>query len=223
MAKQVQRRPSPSVPPKNHQSVHQTATRARAPGRQVVGAADARPIRSSYVEAIAVYEQAMLALQRREFASAAEQLSQIVQKYPQEKELAERARLYLALCERHTRPLSAEPRSITERLYAATLALNAAEVTRAIAYLEQVLADDAENDQALYMLAVSHSARGETELAIGYLQRAIATNPENRVLARTDPDLAAIRSDEAVSALLDGPLIAPDGDRRRTSVSRTGR
>lgn len=165
----------------------------------------------------------MRTLQQRNFVRAAELLSRVVQAYPQEKELAERARLYVALCERQIQPLSAEPQSVTERLYAATLALNAADVGRAIGYLEQVLADDSANDQALYMLAGAYAARGETDLAIGYLQRAIATNPENRVLARTDPDLAAIRSDEAVAALLEGPLPPPDGDRRRTSLSRTGR
>lgn len=169
-----------------------------------------------------MYEQGLRSLQERNFGRAAELLARVVQGFPQEKELTERARLYLAVCERQMQPPSAEPQSTAERLYAATLALNAAEVDRAIRHLEQVLAEDASNDQALYMLAGAHAARGQTEVAIGYLQRAIATNPENRVLARTDPDLAAIRSDEAVAALLDGSLPA-DENRRRSAASRTER
>lgn len=165
----------------------------------------------------------MRTLQQRNFARAAELLGRIVTSYPQEKELGERARLYVALCQRQIQPPSDEPQSVNERLYAATLALNAAEVDRAIGYLERVLEDDAVNDQALYMLATAYAARGATDLAIGYLQRAIATNPENRALARTDPDLAAIRSDETVTALLDGSMLAPGVDRRRTSLSRNGR
>lgn len=179
--------------------------------------------RSTYIEAVGVYEEGLRTLQQRNFARAAELLSRVVKAYPEEKELAERARLYLAVCERQTQPPSAEPQSVDERLYAATLALNAADVARAITHLEQVLQDEAANDQALYMLAGAYATRGQTDLAVGYLQRAIATNPENRALARTDPDLAALRADKTVAALLDGPMRPVGTDRRRASSPRSGR
>jgi tetratricopeptide (TPR) repeat protein len=172
---------------------------------------------------MAVYEQAVRTVQQRNFPRAAELLGQLVGAYSHEKELVERARLYLNLCERHIQPPDAEPQSVGERLYAATLALNAADPERAIGYLERVLHDEAANDRALYLLAAAHAARGDAELAVGYLRRAIATNPENRALARTDPDLDSLRSDEAVAALLEGPIRPGDGDPRRNGPSRNGR
>jgi tetratricopeptide (TPR) repeat protein len=222
MAKQARRQQPPSL---SKDARNQTQNTRTPSGHRAevspTAAADDPQYRSSYLEAVALYEQAVQTLQQRDFPRAAELLGQVVRAYSQEKELVERARLYLGLCERHIRPPDAEPQSISERLYAATLALNAAEIDRAIGYLERVLEDDRANDRALYMLASAYAARGQVDLAIGYLQRAIATNPENRALARTDPDLESLRSDEAVAALLEGPILPVD--RRRTDLSRSGR
>ena len=63
--------------------------------------------------------------------------------------------------------------------------------------------EDPDNDHALYMLAVAHAQRGEHAEAIAHLERAIALNPENRALARRDPDLEPLRDDEAFRAALD--------------------
>ena len=53
------------------------------------------------------------------------------------------------------------------------------------------------------MLAVAHAQRGEHAEAIAHLERAIALNPENRALARRDPDLEPLRDDEAFRAALE--------------------
>jgi hypothetical protein len=77
-----------------------------------------------------------------------------------------------------------------------------------------VVERDAAHDRALYLLATAHAQRGEPGLAIPYLQRAVEANPENRALARTDPDLEALRSDRAVAALLEPPADGRRGPAR---------
>ena len=69
--------------------------------------------------------------------------------------------------------------------------------------------EDPDNDHALYMLAVAHAQRGEHAEAIAHLERAIALNPENRALARSDPDLEPLRDDEAFRAALEAPARPP--------------
>jgi tetratricopeptide (TPR) repeat protein len=109
---------------------------------------------------------------------------------------------------------------VAERIYAATLALNAGDIDRAIDYLDGVLREDPANDQALYMLATAHAQRGNVEVAIPYLEQAIASNPDNRVLARFDPDLAGLRAEDTIAALLESPLLHTDGDRKRSVRTR---
>lgn len=158
--------------------------------------------RSRHEAALALYEQAIRRLQRHNFVKAAELLGHVTASYPEERDLIERSRLYLALCARHLTPPAAEPQDNRERLYAATLALNSGKPDLAIAYLNRVRTDEPSNDQALYLLAVSHAERREPELAIGYLRQAIEANPKNRVRARADSDLDSLRGAAGLIALL---------------------
>lgn len=185
------------------------------------------PRRASYPEAVGLYEQGVRLIQQHDFARAADLLSRLVSSFPQERELCERARLYLSLCDRQLRPAASEPQSLPERIYAATLAMNAGEVERATAYLEGVLREDPGNDRALYMLATAYAQRGNVQVAIPYLQQAIASNPDNRVLARFDPDLAGLRAEDTIAALLESPLLQHDGSSidsgRKAALRRNGR
>ena len=75
--------------------------------------------------------------------------------------------------------------------------------------------EDPDNDHALYMLAVAHAQRGEHAEAVAHLERAIALNPENRALARRDPDLEPLRDDDAFRAALDAPTSVTTAAARR--------
>src|SRR5205823_15089868 len=108
----------------------------------------------------------------------------------------------------------ATPQTIQERLFASTLAINGGRYDEAISHLHLVRDEDPDNDHALYMLAVAHAQRGEHAEAIAHLERAIAVNPENRGLARRDPDLEPLHDDDAFRGALDGAgLSRLDADR----------
>jgi tetratricopeptide (TPR) repeat protein len=141
-------------------------------------------------------------LQQHNFAKAAELFGHLTAVHPEERDLLERSRLYLTICFRQLSPLVSEPADNRERLYAATLALNAGQLDEATGYLDRICQDEPANDQALYLLAVVHTERRDPELAIRYLAQAIEANPENRSLARVDPDLDALRGATGLAALL---------------------
>jgi len=161
--------------------------------------------RSTYVEAVAVYERALEALQRHEYGTAGDMLESVLRIYPEEKELHERVKLYLNICRRQAAPREATPQTIDERLYASTLAINSGKYDEAIVHLRLVRDEDPDNEHALYMLAVAHAQRGEHAEAVAHLERAISLNPENRAQARRDPDLDPLHDDEAFRAALDAP------------------
>jgi tetratricopeptide (TPR) repeat protein len=180
--------------------------------------APAPPVRrSTYFEAVALYERGLESLQRHDFPAATDLFESVLRQYPEEKELHERVRLYLNICRRQATPRQAEPRTVEERLYAATLAINGGKYDLAISELRLVRDEDPDNDHALYMLAVAHAQRGEMAEAIAHLERAIALNPENRGIARIDEDLEPLRGDDAFRAALESPSISPMAplDRRR--------
>lgn len=224
----------PKRPTTRSTKAHQPALPTGRAARARESASPTRPApapqrRSASIEAVALYERGLAALQRHEYAAAANLLGSVLRQYPEEKELHERVRLYLNICQRQATQRETAPRTIDERLYAATLAINGAQYDQAIAHLRLVRDEDPDNDHALYMLAVAHAQRGEHAEAVAHLERAIALNPENRALARHDPDLEALREDDAFRMALETrPATlksdhAADRDRRRPLKTRSAR
>ena len=217
MAKQ--RRPQPrSI--KESPSPQRTAQTAPPPSNPPTPPAPSK--RSTYVEAVALYEQGLERLQQHDYRGAADRLEAVLARFPEEKELHERVKLYLNVCRKQASAVESSPQTVEERLYASTLALNGGRYDEAISHLRLVRDEDPDNDHALYMLAVAHAQRGELAEAVAHAERAMAMNPENRALARTDPDLDPLRDDESFRAALDAPSL-PRLERRRPVRPRSAR
>jgi tetratricopeptide (TPR) repeat protein len=168
-----------------------------------------------------VYEQGVRALQAREYTRAAAILQSVIDLYPDEKELHERARLYLNVVQRQTVPLDSTPKSREERVYAVTLAINRGAYAEALATLRVLEAEAPDNDHVQYMLAVVHAQRGELTQAASYLQRAVELSSENRVLASQDADLDPLRRDPLFRTVLE--RATSPRDRRASARSRSPR
>lgn len=171
--------------------------------------------------AVEVFERGFRALQVRHFREAADILASILERYPDEKELHERVRVYIAICERQCDPKRDQrPRTVEERINAATVALNRGAFAEALEFLSSVKTEDTENDAVCYMLAVAHAGLGDADSAVSHLHEAIELNPDNRFLAAQDSDLEALREHAAFVALLDSP---PPPRRRTASRTRSTR
>jgi tetratricopeptide (TPR) repeat protein len=178
------------------------------------------PPTPAHLEAVALYERGVEALQRRAFDAAASSFRDILGRYPEEREIHERARLYLKVCERELVAAPSGPQTAEERLLSATVALNAGDYDGALALLRGVQANDAENDLAEYMLAVIAAARADEVVALDHLKRAIELNPENRALARQDGDFEALRGSEGFRILVEPVPGVLTARRRRLRLAR---
>ena len=166
---------------------------------------------------MAIYERGVQALQRHDYAGAAELFRTVIDRYPEERELLERAHLYLRVCERETSRQAAPPQTPVDHVYAATVALNSGDHAGAIGHLQRALSADQDNDHAHYIMAATLSLRGRRDEALEHLRRSIALNPENRTQARQDPDLENIRDHEGFRSALETPAAGrrPVAARRR--------
>lgn len=165
-----------------------------------------------------MYERGLQALQRRDFAASAEALRTVIERYPDERELLERARLYLKVCERELEPKEPTPKTADEWVYAATVALNAGDETTAQRHLQRALAEDTRHDHAHYMMAVVSARRNDSAAALDHLRQAVSLNPENRSLARQDPDLDVLRDEPAFRTALEAP--GADGVTTRSAAPK---
>jgi len=154
---------------------------------------------------VSLYERGLQALQRRDFAAAAEALRNVIARYPDERELLERARLYLKVCERELEPKEPPPRTADEWVYAATAAMNASDEPAALHHLARALEANPRHDHAHYLMAIANLRRGDRERAVEHLRQALTLNPGNRAVARQDPDLEPLRDTVAYREYVEGP------------------
>jgi tetratricopeptide (TPR) repeat protein len=187
---------------------------ARAPEPAAVAPPPA-PRKPGYYEALAMYENGVRALQRHDYPGAATQFRTIMERYPEERELQERSHLYLRVCERETARRPATPQTPQERVYAATVALNAGDTAAALDHLTRALTDAPESDHAHYIMSVALASKGDSARALEHLRQAITLNPENRALARQDPDLEPLRHSEDFRDLTEGVTAGRSKARKR--------
>ena len=175
------------------------------------------PRRSTYADAVLLYERGLHALQAKRYRDAADTLKRVIAEFPEEIELHERAQLYIRVCERQLAPLDDTPKTPEEQIYAATLALNAGAFDRAVSLLNAVLQRHADNDAAEYMLGVAMATKGDQQGAMRHLARALELNPDSRDSLRKEPELESLRETPELRALL---AAASRRDRRPKGTRR---
>jgi tetratricopeptide (TPR) repeat protein len=193
------------------------AVTPKEPVRTETPAPPAAVRKPAFYEALAIYETGVRALQRHDFIAAAENFREVIQRYPGERELVERARLYLQVCERETARRPALPQTPSESVYAATVALNAGDVGTALSHLNKALEQAPDSDHAHYIMAVALTERGDSTRALTHLRQAIELNPDNRLNAIQDPDLLELRDLDAFREVLGA---ASQLNRRRVRARR---
>lgn len=201
-----------------------TAGARTGTARTLATANEASPLapapKPTYHEAVAMYERGLQALQRRDFATSAAVLRNVIERYPDERELLERARLYLKVCERELEPKAPPaPKTADEWVYGATVSLNEDNEAAAVQHLRRALETDPRHDHAHYMMAVASMRRGDPSTAIEHLHQAIVLNPDNRSLARQDPDFDALRDLPGFRAALDAAPAAADAESAGKAVA----
>jgi predicted Zn-dependent protease len=156
----------------------------------------------------------MEALQGHRYTDSAEAFSALVSGFPGERALLDRARVYLDPCARELRRQPAQPTTPEERLTAATAALNDGDETRAERLVQAVLAEEPDQDLALYLSAAIHARRGRRDEALAGLRHAIALRPDVAAQATLDPDFDSLHDSEAFRAITAQAAALPRRARR---------
>jgi tetratricopeptide (TPR) repeat protein len=116
--------------------------------------------------------------------------------------VAERARVYLRLCERKLSHPTPPPRKAEDLYTLGVGALNSGQLSDAIEYLNKAQKLGPNVEHIRYALAAAYSLRGDAENALQHLKEAIALRPENRIQARRDEDFQALATDARFKELV---------------------
>jgi len=150
---------------------------------------------------LAAFESAMKLFHARRFQEACE-LFQLAAKGP-ERDIANRARMHLTMCEQRLQRGSVTPVGSPEDHYTYGIALiNTRKLTDARAHLEKALALEPDADHIHYAMALAQALDGDHTNAHLHLKRAIELEPRNRLIARQDADFAPLANQPPFDALI---------------------
>lgn len=197
-----------STTKKSPRGPKKTATARNTQQNSVVEARKKR-----YQEALVVYQTGLENLQSHKYKAALTSFDGLINNFPDERELLERARLYLRVCERELQaPQTVE--TFEHHVLAATMALNAGQPTEAIKHLHEAGTQHTNNDKVEYLLGLATAAQEDHQNAVAHLLRSIELNPNNRFPARTEQGFDFIREDENIVKALELPQ---DPDNQETT------
>jgi len=119
-----------------------------------------------------------------------------------ERDVAQRARLNIAMCDRRLQDTTVSLRSSEDYYNYGVALLNTRKVEEARGHLEKALVLAPEADHIHYALALAEALSGDLANAHDHLKRAIDLEPRNRILARQDADFGSILNLPAFDLLI---------------------
>lgn len=151
-------------------------------------------------QAVEQYEAAVRLMQGQKFEKA-KVLFEKAMTGPS-RELAERARVHLNICEQRLKRQSAPIRTPDDHYNLAVALINSGRLVEAEQHLNRVLKLTPRADHVYYALSAVQSLRGDIEGALDNLKTAIDLEPRNRYLARNDRDFTALTEDPRFADLV---------------------
>ncbi|HET7453783.1 MAG TPA: hypothetical protein VFL12_13635 [Thermoanaerobaculia bacterium] len=146
------------------------------------------------------YEKGTAALQKKKYEEAEKHFRALVDGFGDERELADRARLYLAVCQRQTKAAARPAGDAEDVYYAALVEKNRRNYQGAIEQLKKSVRRNGDG-KVPYLLACCYAQINEAESALEALEQAIAEDEGSRALARRDPDFDPLRSSDVFQKL----------------------
>ncbi len=153
------------------------------------------------------YERAIKLLYKGDYSKAQKSFESILERYPEQKQVTARIKVFLRLCEENRARPAAPPKSPAELYDAGVYEHNRGQYEAAIEFFKKALkkAGEEPNPGAVHGgMAASYARMGAPEEALQNLEKAIEADEVNRFHAQHDPDFESLGSNDEFRGLVGG-------------------
>ncbi len=162
---------------------------------------EASAVRTAEERQAAQFDKAVRLFQSRKFGRARTMFERVIG--GPNVVLNHRAGVYLRICEGQSARAKPRLQTVEENYNYAVQLINDSRLKEAETYLNRALRMDRNAAHALYALSVLKVLTGDVKGAFEALRRSIRIDPQNRILARKDRDLAAVVQQQPFKRLVD--------------------
>ena len=154
----------------------------------------------TFTQAVQNYEAGLHAMQERKFDKARTHLQKVAAS--PNRQLADRAGVYLSICSQHLEQVSSQFKSAEEHFDYAVSLMNLGDYVTAREHLDKLSKQSPKSDFVAYGMAALDCLTGHVEDSLRYLDAAIRLNPALRFQARNDSDFQNLAEDPRFTELL---------------------
>ena len=159
---------------------------------------DEKTKKDEYQKALAVYAEAVKDFRKGKDDKAVESLKSFIEKFPAQRELIDRAKIYIVISEARLKGEKGAPSLKTADDYYqfGIFKTNARDFEEAQKLLEKAAKLGPEEGRIHYALADLHCLMGQTDISLDYLRQAIQQDKTFRILAQNETDFEPLWEDK---------------------------
>jgi tetratricopeptide (TPR) repeat protein len=149
-----------------------------------------------YEKALAAFAEAMKEFHKGRLEKAKELLEAFLEKHDTEKELVDRAKMYLQMTREKGKKETVSLKTIDDYVYHSIYKINSGGHEEALKFLEKALDMKEEEGRIYYLMADAHILMGKAEEAMECLKKAFQKDKVYRILAQNEIDFEPLWNDK---------------------------
>jgi tetratricopeptide (TPR) repeat protein len=160
-----------------------------------------RSKKDDYQKALAAYGQAMKAFHKGDFEKAASELKSFIEKFPGDRELVDRAQIYLAISQKKPKKESVHPKTFEDHFQYGVYKINSGDFEGALKLLEKALEFKTDEAKVLYLIANIHCLMNNPDACLENLKKAVQKDKTMAILALNETDFEPLWEDKRFKAI----------------------
>jgi tetratricopeptide (TPR) repeat protein len=150
----------------------------------------------NYEKTLSAYGQAVKAFRRGDWKKAIEYFGAFVEKYSDDRELVDRARIYMKICEARGKKDSIALKEFDDYYEMGVYRMNQGAYEEALTLFNKALEKDSDKGKVIYLIGKTHYLMGDKDKFLDYLKSAIQVDKSFKVFAQNDMDIDDLKSDK---------------------------
>jgi len=152
--------------------------------------------KNEYQKALLAYNQAMKVFRKGDFVKAVEMLKAFSEKHASEKELTDRAKIYLVICKVRQQKEKIQLNTFDDYYQYSVYKINQGEYKEALKLLEKALQMKPKEGKIFYLMADAYCLMGNKKECLEQLKKAIQMDKFFSILAQNEADFEPLRENK---------------------------
>jgi tetratricopeptide (TPR) repeat protein len=149
-----------------------------------------------YEKALAAYGEALKEFHKGKFDRAQDLLKSFVEKFDAERELVDRARIYLDIIKEKGKKETVSLKTADDYFYYGVYKINSGAYEEAVKLLEKALEMKGDEGKVFYLMADAYILQGKIDEALEFLKKAFQKDKFYKILAQNETDFEPLWDDK---------------------------